>query len=708
MAPSTPSKMTYRFLGNSGLLVSELSLGTWMDYDEKHTVDGWYSIMELAFKHGVNFFDTAEIYGWGQAEGLLGGAIKKGIAQKTWSREDLVISTKIFPGTKGFEEGGPNDQGNGRKHIVEGLKASLRRLDLEYVDVVFSHRPEVYTPIEETVRAMNFVINQGWAFYWGTSEWPPSQIREACEIADRLGLIRPIVEQAQYNIFERNKVEFDYVDLYKKYKLGLTTWSPLAYGTLTGKYSAGKPEGSRFTTSLFGDDSPFSEGFQERVEAADKLKPIAKELGCSMAQMAIAWAVTNKNVSTVLLGASRPSQLEENLKSLEVVSKITPEVKAKINTIVNFVPKVSEMDQFATLLMAPNSTDTTSTKMSYRFLGNSGLLVSKFSLGSWMWASDEYTVDAWYKMMATAFNGGVNLFDTAENYGETLAERNMGGAIKRGIKEGIWTREDLVVTAKLFAGTIAWDQSSPNAQGLCRKHIIEGLKASLKRMQLDYVDVVFCHRPDALTPIEETVRAMNFVIEQGWAFYWGTSEWLASDITEACEIADRLGLIRPIVEQPQYNILERNKVEFEFLDLYKKYKLGLTVWSPLASGYLTGKYSAPTPGASRLTKKLEAGPPLPSELCVESVEKADKLKPIAKELGCTLAQLALAWCVSNENVSTVLLGASRPSQLEENLKSLEIVSKITPEVKAKINAIVNFVPKVPEMDQIAMLRGRHL
>ncbi|KAG2502341.1 hypothetical protein JM18_009902 [Phytophthora kernoviae] len=322
MAPSTPSKMTYRFLGNSGLLVSELSLGTWMDYDEKHTVDGWYSIMELAFKHGVNFFDTAEIYGWGQAEGLLGGAIKKGIAQKTWSREDLVISTKIFPGTKGFEEGGPNDQGNGRKHIVEGLKASLRRLDLEYVDVVFSHRPEVYTPIEETVRAMNFVINQGWAFYWGTSEWPPSQIREACEIADRLGLIRPIVEQAQYNIFERNKVEFDYVDLYKKYKLGLTTWSPLA---------------------------PFSEGFQERVEAADKLKPIAKELGCSMAQMAIAWAVTNKNVSTVLLGASRPSQLEENLKSLEVVSKITPEVKAKINTIVNFVPKVSEMDQFATL-----------------------------------------------------------------------------------------------------------------------------------------------------------------------------------------------------------------------------------------------------------------------------------------------------------------------------------------------------------------------
>ncbi|KAL4087544.1 hypothetical protein PRIC1_013434 [Phytophthora ramorum] len=259
--------------------------------------------------------------------------------------------------------------------------------------------------------------------------------------------------------------------------------------------------------------------------------------------------------------------------------------------------------------MAPNSAEA--TKMTYRILGNSGLLVSKFALGSWMWASDEYTADAWYKMMVTAFQGGVNFFDTAENYGETLAERNMGSAIKRGIEEGAWSREDLVVTAKLFAGTIAWDQSSPNAQGLCRKHVVEGLKASLGRMQLEYVDVVFCHRPDALTPIEETVRAMNFVIKQGWAFYWGTSEWLASDIVEACEIADRLGLIRPLVEQPQYNIFERNKVD-------------------------------------------------------------------------------------------------RPSQLEENLKALAFVDKITSEVKAKIDGIVNFVPRVPQQDALANLRGRHL
>jgi voltage-dependent potassium channel beta subunit len=357
--------------------------------------------------------------------------------------------------------------------------------------------------------------------------------------------------------------------------------------------------------------------------------------------------------------------------------------------------------------MAPNDVDTSPAKMTYRFLGNSGLLVSKFSLGSWMWASDAYTVDAWYKMVLTAYRGGVNFFDTAENYGETLAERNMGGAIKRGIEEGVWSRGDLVVTAKLFAGTIAWDQSSPNAQGLCRKHIVEGLKGSLKRMQLDYVDVVFCHRPDALTPIEETVRAMNFVIEQGWAFYWGTSEWLASDIAEACEIADRLGLIRPIVEQPQYNIFERNKVEHEFLDLYKKYKLGLTVWSPLCSGALTGKYSAPTED-SRLTTDLQAGPPVTKGMFTQQIKLADKLRPIAKELDCSLAQLALAWCVSNENVSTVLLGASRPSQLEENLKALNFVDKITPEVKAKIDAVVNFVPRVPQEDQLARIRARHL
>ncbi|RLN73248.1 hypothetical protein BBJ28_00025407 [Nothophytophthora sp. Chile5] len=341
--------MTHRFLGNSGLLVSKLSLGSWMGYDEKFTVDAWYEMMTMAFKYGVNFYDTAEIYGNGQAEELLGGAIKKGIADGVWAREDLVISTKMFSGYKGFTEAGPNDQGLSRKHIVEGMKASLRRLQLDNVDVVFCHRPEPYTPIEETVRAMNYVIEKGWAYYWGTSEWLASDIREACEIADRLGLIRPVVEQSQYNIFTRDKVEFEYLDLYKKYKLGLTTWSPLAFGTLTGKYSAGKPDGSRYTHSMFKEGSPLAAGFAERVEMADKLKPIAAELGCSLAQMSMAWAVSNENVSTVLVGASRPSQLEENLKSLDFVSKITPEVKAKIDAIVNFVPTVPTLDSMAFL-----------------------------------------------------------------------------------------------------------------------------------------------------------------------------------------------------------------------------------------------------------------------------------------------------------------------------------------------------------------------
>ncbi|EGZ10780.1 hypothetical protein PHYSODRAFT_256680 [Phytophthora sojae] len=322
---SSTTAMTHRFLGNSGLLVSKLSLGSWVDYNDKYTVDGWYDMMKIAFEHDVNFYDTAEMYGNGQAEELLGGAIKKGIKEGVWTREDLVISTKLFTGTKGVMQGGPNDEGVSRKHIVEGLKASLRRLELDYVDVVFCHRFDAYTPIEETVRAMNFVINQGWAFYWGTSD-----------LRDR-GLTRTDPPHRGAVAVQHPRAQQGGVRVprsVQEVQAGLTTWSPLAYGTLTGKYSAGKPEGSRYTTSMFA-TGPFSEGFAERVEMADRLVPIAKELGTSLAQMSIAWAVSNENVSTVLLGASRPAQLEENLKALEVVSKITPEVKAKINAAVN-------------------------------------------------------------------------------------------------------------------------------------------------------------------------------------------------------------------------------------------------------------------------------------------------------------------------------------------------------------------------------------
>lgn len=342
------TKMTYRFLGNSGLLVSKLSLGAWMFFDKtdpRFTAENWYKMMTTAFQHGVNFFDNAENYTEGYSEELTGLAIKRGIDNGVWSREDLVVSTKVFAGTKGFMGAGPNDQGVHRKHIVEGIKASLRRLQLDNVDVVFCHRSEPYTPIEETVRAMNFVIDQGWAYYWGTSEWLASDIQEACEIADRLGLIRPIVEQSQYNIFERNRVEFEYTDLYKKYKLGLTTWSPLAFGMLSGKYSAGRPSDSRFTTPMF-KDMP---DFDERVAMADKMKQIANDLGCSLPQLALAWFLSNENASTVMMGASRPEQLAENLKALDFVEKVTPDVKAKIDAIVNFVPSVPQQDALVTL-----------------------------------------------------------------------------------------------------------------------------------------------------------------------------------------------------------------------------------------------------------------------------------------------------------------------------------------------------------------------
>jgi len=242
---------------------------------------------------------------------------------------------------------------------------------------------------------------------------------------------------------------------------------------------------------------------------------------------------------------------------------------------------------------------------------------------------------------------------------------------------------------------------------VARKHVVEGAKASLKRLELDYVDVIYCHRPDPHTPIEETVRAMNFVIDQGWAFYWGTSEWNAADIIEACEIADRLGLIRPVVEQPQYNILERSRVDFDLASLYKKYKLGLTVWSPLSMGILTGKYSAGKPEGSRYASPaFQVG--WVQEGFAEKVEAADKLQPIASELGCSLAQMAIAWALSNPNVSTILLGASRPEQLEETLKAVDVESKMTPQVKEKIDAVVKFVPTLPEMDALALVRAKYL
>ncbi|GAB9473874.1 K+ channel protein [Globisporangium polare] len=332
--------MKYRFLGHSGLRVSQLSFGAMPTF--KSDFDEVYGIITTAFEHGVNFFDNTEGYGGGSSETIMGRVIQRGVAAGVWTREDLVLTTKIFLGTKS----GPNDQGISRKHIVEGTKASLKRLQLGYVDVIFCHRPEAATPIEETVRAMNHIIDQGWAFYWGTSEWTSHDIIEACDIADRLGLIRPIVEQPQYHIFERSRVDYDYVSLYKKYKLGLTTWSPLAFGILTGKYSQGIPDGSRLENAYIKSLVP---EFEERVGKVEKLKVIAEELGCSVAQLAIAWCASNPSVSTVMFGASSVQQLEENLKASDIIEKITPEIKSRIDEIAQFVSVAVKNDKWSTI-----------------------------------------------------------------------------------------------------------------------------------------------------------------------------------------------------------------------------------------------------------------------------------------------------------------------------------------------------------------------
>jgi len=348
MTSASSPRIPHRFLGDSGLLVSLVSLGSWMFADPRYTSSGWYDLMKAAFEHGINFFDTAELYIQGDSEVFVGDAIKKGISDGVWCREDLVISTKMFWGDSDIMTSGPNAQGLSRKHLIEGTKKSLRRLQLDYVDVIFCHRPEPFTPIEETVRAMNFIIDQGWAFYWGTSEWLPSEILEACEVADRHGLIRPVVEQPQYNIFERSRVDFEYADLYKKYKLGLTTWSPLMAGLLTGKYGKdAEADGGRLTVDMVRD--LMVPGFEDKVAKTDKLKAIAAQVGCSLPQFAIAWCLTNENVSTVLLGTRNPAQLADNLQALAFVDKITPEIKAEVDAIVDFKHTLSSHDGFATL-----------------------------------------------------------------------------------------------------------------------------------------------------------------------------------------------------------------------------------------------------------------------------------------------------------------------------------------------------------------------
>jgi voltage-dependent potassium channel beta subunit len=325
--------------------------------------------------------------------------------------------------------------------------------------------------------------------------------------------------------------------------------------------------------------------------------------------------------------------------------------------------------------------------MEYRHLGRSGLQVSALSLGGWVTWGEQVGEDIAYETMVEAWKHGVNFFDNAEAYAEGRSEIAMGKALKRAG----WKRSDVVLSTKIF-----WGGDGVNDMGLSRKHIVEGLQASLARMQLDYVDLVFCHRPDKRTPIEETVRAMNFVIDQGWAFYWGTSEWSAQEIMEAHAIARREQLIPPLMEQPEYNMFARERFEKEYARLYTEVGLGTTIFSPLASGLLTGKYNAGIPAGTRMTlpgyewlrERLE------KEETKKNLEKVRQLMPVAAELGCSLAQLALAWCLKNPNVSTVITGASKVSQVTENMKALDVASKLTPAVLDRIEQILNNKPKL--------------
>jgi voltage-dependent potassium channel beta subunit len=276
-------------------------------------------------------------------------------------------------------------------------------------------------------------------------------------------------------------------------------------------------------------------------------------------------------------------------------------------------------------------------------------------------------------LLHAAFDQGVNFFDNAEAYAHGEAEILMGKALQE------FHREELVVSTKIF-----WGGNGPNDTGLSRKHLIEGTKNSLKRLQMDYVDLLFCHRPDPYTPIEETVLAMDYLVRGGYAFYWGTSEWSADQIESAFEIAKQLNCIQPTMEQPRYNLFFRDRIEKDYLKLFEKYGLGTTIWSPLASGILSGKYNQGIPGESRLAKEAWLVP----ENFMQLIEKTKNLGIIAQDLGCTLSQLAIAWCLHNNHVSSVITGATKMEQLTENLGAAEVKHKLTPDVMKKIDTIL--------------------
>jgi len=337
--PEGLPKMEYRFLGRSGLQVSAISLGGWLTYGGHVENENTFACMKAAYDVGMNFFDCAEGYAGGESEKVMGEAIKK----FGWKRNDIVVSTKIYWG--GANGDNPvNNGGLSRKHIIEGVDASLARLGLDYVDLIYAHRPDRNTPIEETVRAFNHIINTGKAFYWGTSMWDADEIATAWRFADRLGLIGPVMEQPHYNMLVREKVEKEYVHLYEEYGLGLTIFSPLKIGILTGKYNDGIPKDSRLGSSndpfvqmmnkKFGDET-----WKKELEIVAKLKPVAEKLKITQASLAMAWVLKNKNVSSAITGASRVEQVYESMQAFTALEKMTPEIMEEVEGILGNKPE---------------------------------------------------------------------------------------------------------------------------------------------------------------------------------------------------------------------------------------------------------------------------------------------------------------------------------------------------------------------------------
>jgi len=327
--------MEYRRLGKSGLKVSALSFGSWVTFGAQMDVDKALESMAVAYDAGCNFFDNAEVYARGQSETIMGQALKK----SGWRRDSYIVSSKVLWGS--VPDAKPTQKGLSRKHVVEACHQAMERLQVDYLDLYFCHRPDPETPMEEVVRTMSNLIQQGKVLYWGTSEWSAQQLMEAYSVARQYNLIPPTMEQPQYHMFHRQTIEVEYARLYEAIGLGTTIWSPLASGMLTGKYNDGVPEDSRMNLKGYEWLRKMFEGeeWQQRLTIVRQLTQVADDLGTTMAKMAIAWCLKNENVSTVITGASRPEQVRENMAALEVVPLLTDDVMARIEELLANKPE---------------------------------------------------------------------------------------------------------------------------------------------------------------------------------------------------------------------------------------------------------------------------------------------------------------------------------------------------------------------------------